>query len=220
MPTCASCSRRWCCSATRRSWRRSAAGRGWCSTRCRRRRSSGSRRVHRQAADSPILDLADALADPDLGFEAFERMVEKAAARDARVVVSPRVDAGAMARAPVLVWRNATRVRLIHAFRAAHGAPEDALVPGRAADLRRHRAAAQAPQEADGPRGARADQGGAGDLPRAERAAGLRAALRRRRRGPAGRGRLDHPARGARARPSRASSPRRAWGRCSCTARR
>ena len=90
----------------------------------------GLSRVHRQAADSPILDLADALADPDLGFEAFERMVEKAAARDSRVVVSPRVDAGAMARAPVLVWRNATRVRLIHAFRAAHGAPEDALVPG------------------------------------------------------------------------------------------
>ena len=90
----------------------------------------GLSRVHRQAADSPILDLADALADPELGFEAFERMVEKAAARDARVVVSPRVDAGAMARAPVLVWRNATRVRLIHAFRAAHGAPEDALVPG------------------------------------------------------------------------------------------
>ena len=84
----------------------------------------GLSRVHRQAADSPILDLADALADPDLGFEDFERMVEQAAARDARVVVSPRVDAGAMARAPVLVWRNATRVRLIHAFRVAHGAPD------------------------------------------------------------------------------------------------
>ena len=35
-----------------------------------------------------------------------------------------------MARAPVLVWRNVTRVRLIHAFRSAHGAPEDALLPG------------------------------------------------------------------------------------------
>jgi exodeoxyribonuclease-5 len=30
----------------------------------------------------------------------------------------------------VLVWRNATRVRLIHAFRAAHGAPPDRLLPG------------------------------------------------------------------------------------------
>jgi exodeoxyribonuclease-5 len=87
-------------------------------------------RVHRQASDSPILDLADALGDPAVGFEAFERMVERAAARDARVVVSPRVDSGAMARAPVLVWRNATRVRLIHAFRAANGAPPDLLVPG------------------------------------------------------------------------------------------
>ena len=35
-----------------------------------------------------------------------------------------------MARAPVLVWRNATRVRLIHAFRLAHEAPHDALLPG------------------------------------------------------------------------------------------
>jgi exodeoxyribonuclease-5 len=35
-----------------------------------------------------------------------------------------------MARSPVLVWRNATRVRLIAAFRAAHGAPADGLLPG------------------------------------------------------------------------------------------
>ena len=35
-----------------------------------------------------------------------------------------------MARSPVLVWRNATRIRLITAFRAAHGAPEDQLIPG------------------------------------------------------------------------------------------
>jgi len=87
-------------------------------------------RVHRQAGDNPILDLAHALADPDLGFEDFERMVERAAERDDRVVVAPRVDAGLMARSPVLVWRNATRIRLIHAFRAAFGAPDDALLPG------------------------------------------------------------------------------------------
>ena len=35
-----------------------------------------------------------------------------------------------MARSPVLVWRNATRIRLINAFRNVHGAPEDALVEG------------------------------------------------------------------------------------------
>ncbi|MGC9418581.1 MAG: ATP-dependent DNA helicase [Rhodovulum sp.] len=87
-------------------------------------------RVHRQADDNPILDLAHALSDPDLGFEAFERMVEQAAARDDRVVVAPRVDSDLMARSPVLVWRNATRIRLIHAFRRAHEAPEDALLPG------------------------------------------------------------------------------------------
>ena len=35
-----------------------------------------------------------------------------------------------MARSPVLVWRNATRIRLIHAFRRAYDAPEDSLLPG------------------------------------------------------------------------------------------
>jgi len=87
-------------------------------------------RIHRQAQDSPILDLAHALADPDLGFEAFERMVEDAAGSDPRVVMAQRVDADLMARSPVLVWRNATRIRLITAFRAAQGAPETELLPG------------------------------------------------------------------------------------------
>lgn len=87
-------------------------------------------RVHRQAADNPILDLAHALADPDLGFETFEDMVADAARRDPRVVWATRVEADLMARSPVLVWRNATRIRLIHAFRAAFGAPTDQLLPG------------------------------------------------------------------------------------------
>ncbi|HRO10763.1 MAG TPA: AAA family ATPase [Amaricoccus sp.] len=87
-------------------------------------------RVHRQAADSPILDLAHALGDPAVDFYAFEELVRQAARRDPRVVVAERVDAGAMARAPVLVWRNTTRVRLINAFRVAHAAPPDALLPG------------------------------------------------------------------------------------------
>jgi exodeoxyribonuclease-5 len=88
------------------------------------------RRVHRQTDDNPILDLAHALGDEALSFEDFERMVEEAAARDPRVSVEGRVDAGLMARSPVLCWRNATRVRLIQAFRTAHGAPADALLPG------------------------------------------------------------------------------------------
>lgn len=87
-------------------------------------------RIHRQEADNPILDLAHALGDPELTFERFERMVEEAAASDPRVEIAPRVDSDMMARSPVLVWRNATRIRLIQAFRAAHGAPEDALLPG------------------------------------------------------------------------------------------
>ena len=87
-------------------------------------------RVHRQANDSPILDLAHALADPQLDLRAFETMVRDAAAKDDRVIWSERVDSDLMARSPVLVWRNATRIRLIHAFRTAHGAPGDALLPG------------------------------------------------------------------------------------------
>ena len=87
-------------------------------------------RIHRQAAGNPILDLAHALGDDDLTFEEFERRVEDAARRDGRVVMAGRVEADKMARAPVLVWRNATRIRLIHAFRAAFDAPETALLPG------------------------------------------------------------------------------------------
>lgn len=87
-------------------------------------------RVHRQAADNPILDLAHALADPALSFESFERLVEEKAKEDERVVLAPRVEADLMARSPVLVWRNATRIRLIHAFRNAFGAPADMLLEG------------------------------------------------------------------------------------------
>ncbi|MES2665901.1 MAG: AAA family ATPase [Pseudomonadota bacterium] len=87
-------------------------------------------RIHRQAEDNPILDLAHALGDDRLGFEDFERMVEAASRRDPRVVWAERVEAGLMARSPVLVWRNATRIRLIHAFRVAYAAPADMLLPG------------------------------------------------------------------------------------------
>jgi exodeoxyribonuclease-5 len=87
-------------------------------------------RIHRQDFDNPILDLAHALGDPTLSFEAFEEMVQEAARSDDRVVWAERMDADLMARSPALVWRNATRVRLIQAFRSAHGAPEDHLIPG------------------------------------------------------------------------------------------
>ena len=87
-------------------------------------------RIHRQEQDNPILDLAHALGDESIGFEAFERLVYAAAEKDDRVVVTPRVRADLMARSPVLVWRNATRIRLIHAFRNAYGAPVDLLLPG------------------------------------------------------------------------------------------
>ncbi|MBT8412175.1 MAG: AAA family ATPase, partial [Octadecabacter sp.] len=87
-------------------------------------------RVHRQSADNPILDLAHALADPLVDFYAFEKLVAEAAARDDRVVMAQRVESDLMARSPCLVWRNATRIKLIHAFRNAYGAPPDELLEG------------------------------------------------------------------------------------------
>ena len=48
-------------------------------------------RIHRQSDDNPILDLAHALADERLGFDAFESMVRDAARRDDRVVWAERV---------------------------------------------------------------------------------------------------------------------------------
>ena len=87
-------------------------------------------RVHRQDADNPILDLAHALGDPELEFQDFERMIEETAQRDERVVWGQRVEVDLMARSPVLVWRNATRIRLINAFRQVYGAPDDALLEG------------------------------------------------------------------------------------------
>ncbi|KMK66054.1 ATP-dependent RecD-like DNA helicase [Puniceibacterium sp. IMCC21224] len=87
-------------------------------------------RVHRQDADNPILDLAHALADPALEFSDFEKMIEDTARRDERVVWGQRVEVDLMARSPVLVWRNNTRIRLINAFRAVHDAPDTELLAG------------------------------------------------------------------------------------------
>ncbi|MEJ6478856.1 MAG: AAA family ATPase [Octadecabacter sp.] len=87
-------------------------------------------RIHRQDADNPILDLAHALGDPALEFHHFEQMIQEAAARDERVVMAQRVESDLMARSPCLVWRNATRIKLIHAFRNAFGAPVDELMEG------------------------------------------------------------------------------------------
>jgi exodeoxyribonuclease-5 len=87
-------------------------------------------RIHRQAKGNPILDLAHALGDAALTFEEFEARVEAAARTDDRVVLAGRVEADLMARSPVLVWRNVTRIRLIQAFRSAFDAPQTQLLPG------------------------------------------------------------------------------------------
>ncbi|HUS52728.1 MAG TPA: AAA family ATPase [Thermohalobaculum sp.] len=91
-------------------------------------RRSDLARIHRQAAGNPILDLAHALGDPDLSFEAFEDQVRAAA--DHRVLIASRADAELMCGSPILVWRNKTRIRLIKAFRTAHHIPDDQLVSG------------------------------------------------------------------------------------------
>jgi len=87
-------------------------------------------RVHRQEADNPILDLAHALADPSLEFRDFEQMVEDKSRSDDRVVWGQRVEVDLMARSPVLVWRNVTRIKLINAFRSVHSAPDTELLAG------------------------------------------------------------------------------------------
>ncbi|MDG2405866.1 MAG: AAA family ATPase [Paracoccaceae bacterium] len=87
-------------------------------------------RIHRQDSDNPILDLAHALGDDRIGFDDFDVMIQDAARRDDRVVYGQRVDVDLMARSPVLVWRNATRIRLINAFRTVYDAPDTALLPG------------------------------------------------------------------------------------------
>ena len=87
-------------------------------------------RIHRQEADNPILDLAHALADPELDFQSFEQMIERKSKTDDRIVWGQRVEVDLMARSPVLVWRNATRIRLINAFRNVYDAPMDALLKG------------------------------------------------------------------------------------------
>ena len=87
-------------------------------------------RIHRQAADNPILDLAHLLGQDDLTYEAFEQAVRETAEKDDRVVIAHRADADLMMGSPMLVWRNKTRMRLIKAFRAAHQIPEHAMVPG------------------------------------------------------------------------------------------
>ncbi|HAR54123.1 MAG TPA: ATPase, partial [Roseovarius nubinhibens] len=65
-----------------------------------------------------------------LQFHDFEQMIEDKARADDRVRYAQRVEVDLMARSPVLVWRNATRIRLINAFRAVHGAPETELLAG------------------------------------------------------------------------------------------
>lgn len=88
------------------------------------------RHIHRQESGNPILELAHALGESSLDFSEFERMVQDKARQDDRVVWAERVDADLMARSPVLVWRNTTRIRLINAFRNVQNAPQTALLPG------------------------------------------------------------------------------------------
>ncbi len=87
-------------------------------------------RIHRQAEGSPILDLAHALADPMLEYSDFNQMIRELSRNDDRVVTVERVDTDLMARSPVLVWRNATRKRLITGFRRAHGIEDGQMRPG------------------------------------------------------------------------------------------
>ena len=65
-------------------------------------------RIHRQAGDSPILDLAHLLSEPNLSFQEFERQIEEMSLKDDRVVLAQSVQCDLMSRSPVLVWRNSS----------------------------------------------------------------------------------------------------------------
>ena len=94
------------------------------------RQKRNLQRIYRQDVDSPILDLAHALSDPELEYDDFHKMVEETARKDDRVAFAERVNVDQLARSPILVWRNATRIRLINAFRTVHDAPESELLVG------------------------------------------------------------------------------------------
>ncbi len=87
-------------------------------------------RVHRQEADNPILDLAHLLGEEGLSFEDFEHALKEAAERDERIEIDARIDTELMAQSPVLVWRNATRKRLIAGFRRAYDIQTFEMIPG------------------------------------------------------------------------------------------
>ncbi len=84
-------------------------------------------RIHRQTEDNPDpRPCPCAWATPTWASSSSSGWCEEAAAPTTRAwSVAQRVDADLMARSPVLVWRNVTRIRLITAFRTAQGAPED-----------------------------------------------------------------------------------------------
>jgi hypothetical protein len=104
--TCARFSRRWSCSATRRSWPRWVQSGEMVFDKLSEGRKLVLHRIHRQTEDNPILDLAHALADERLGFEAFERWSD-GARRDDRVVWAERVEADADGAARC--WSGAMR---------------------------------------------------------------------------------------------------------------
>ena len=71
-----------------------------------------------------FLKLSNFLLDPEINFSDFEMLIRKIANEDERIVWAQRVNVDLMSRSPVLVWRNATRIRLINAFRSVYNAPK------------------------------------------------------------------------------------------------
>ena len=86
--------------------------------------------IHRQSSDNPILKLSNFLLDPEITFSDFEMLIREIANEDQIIDLAQRVNVDLMSRSPVLVWRNATRIRLINAFRSVYNAPNDRLMEG------------------------------------------------------------------------------------------
>ena len=86
--------------------------------------------IRRQSAGNPILDVAHMIQDSGTTLEEVEAEMRRIAASDDRIVVSPRACADTMRNSPLLVWRNATRLRVIKAWRAVHGLDPQRLGAG------------------------------------------------------------------------------------------
>lgn len=85
--------------------------------------------IHRQAADSPIIQLAYRARQGEAFWRGSLTACE-ASGLGGAVVEASSADAAAFLEAPLIVWRNKTRLECTHAIRHALGYDKATLLPG------------------------------------------------------------------------------------------